>query len=90
MEGSMKSEQQSKYDKVTYQVVVGGLTGEEPALASQCNNCGKCISICPQHLPIPQYLKDVTSEFETMDSKIIGPFANFIMGIIKWRMMRKT
>ena len=34
------------------------------ARASDCIGCGKCEKICPQHLPIRQYLKDVAKAFE--------------------------
>lgn len=33
--------------------------------ASDCIRCGKCESICPQHLPIRQLLKTVAETFET-------------------------
>ena len=32
--------------------------------ASDCLECGKCETVCPQHLPIRQLLKDVAKEFE--------------------------
>ena len=32
--------------------------------ASDCIGCGACEKICPQHLPIREYLKDVAAEFE--------------------------
>ena len=28
--------------------------------ASLCQDCGVCESLCPQHLPIRKYLRDVT------------------------------
>lgn len=33
--------------------------------ASDCIRCGQCEKRCPQHLPIREYLKDVTGLFET-------------------------
>ena len=32
--------------------------------ASSCIGCGQCESVCPQHLPIRKYLKDVAAHFE--------------------------
>lgn len=31
---------------------------------SDCIKCGKCEGMCPQHLPIREYLEDVTKHFE--------------------------
>ena len=36
----------------------------EDRKASDCLGCGKCIQICPQHLPVRTLLKDVVKEFE--------------------------
>jgi hypothetical protein len=33
--------------------------------ASDCVECRKCEKLCPQHLKITEYLKDVAAEFET-------------------------
>ena len=32
--------------------------------ASDCTQCGQCADACPQHLPIPELMKDVTEIFE--------------------------
>ncbi|MHB8164929.1 MAG: aldo/keto reductase, partial [Methanoregula sp.] len=32
--------------------------------AGLCRNCGKCVRICPQHLPIPRLLKDVSRDMD--------------------------
>lgn len=36
----------------------------EKARASKCVECGKCETLCPQHLSIRKYLKDVKKVFE--------------------------
>ena len=49
----------------------GGITGDR-SYAGLCRNCGKCEKICPQHLPIPAYLKEVSAKMEgrTMGIKV--------------------
>lgn len=37
---------------------------ENHGKASDCIACGKCEKICPQHLPIREYLKDIAKELE--------------------------
>jgi uncharacterized protein len=38
---------------------------KKPGSASQCNECGKCEPLCPQHIPIRKELKNVKRELET-------------------------
>ena len=41
----------------------GGITGDR-SYAGLCRNCGRCEKICPQHLPIPAGLKEVSTSME--------------------------
>lgn len=43
----------------------GGLMGDKTA-AGLCRQCGKCEKACPQHLPIPALMKEVSREMEGM------------------------
>lgn len=50
-----------------------GAMSEKPANASQCMECGKCESHCPQHIPIRKELKAVRKEMEGIFYKpIVG------------------
>jgi predicted aldo/keto reductase-like oxidoreductase len=41
----------------------GGIIGDV-SYAGLCRRCGKCVRICPQHLPIPDLLQDVSKAME--------------------------
>jgi len=47
-----------------FQAKLGYALNLRGSYASQCKDCGKCEKACPQHLPIPKLLKDVSREFE--------------------------
>jgi predicted aldo/keto reductase-like oxidoreductase len=49
---------------LVYMLRYSGVTGF-PSYASLCNDCGQCEELCPQHLPIPDLLRDVAKEFDT-------------------------
>jgi hypothetical protein len=54
--------------------------------AGLCKNCGRCEKVCPQHLPVPALLKDVSKEMEKM-MRIIVPLLKgglWCMGKIKY------
>ena len=42
----------------------GQLTHTAPGYASQCVACGACVEHCPQQIPIPELLAQVTAEME--------------------------
>jgi hypothetical protein len=48
----------------------GGLLAEE-SYAGLCRSCGKCAKACPQHLPIPGLMKEVSREMEGMMGVVI-------------------
>jgi len=63
--------------RINYLVTVGGLfTGNAPGYASQCTQCGRCVKACPQHLQIPDLLKQVRREME-------GPFMPVMSALVK-------
>jgi hypothetical protein len=58
--------------------------------ASQCKNCGKCEKACPQHLPIPELLKDVSGEFESLLLKPTIWLLKGFMVLQRWSSLRKA
>jgi predicted aldo/keto reductase-like oxidoreductase len=38
---------------------------KEDQRASHCEECGQCLELCPQHITIPEMLKEVVREFES-------------------------
>ncbi len=42
-----------------------------PAHASLCKNCGKCVTACPQHIPIPDELKKVAKNLDGFTTRLI-------------------
>lgn len=47
-----------------FQAKLGYVWNLSESRASLCKECGKCEKACPQHLAIPELLKDVSGQFE--------------------------
>jgi hypothetical protein len=77
--------------KFLYMMRVGALfSGEEPAYASKCEECGECEEACPQGLPIQDLMKDISGEFEGTGMKVLAWVIKRIMAIQRWGTMRKA
>jgi len=48
----------------------GGLLSNV-SYAGLCRECGKCIKTCPQHIPIPERLREVSKEMEGMMNVVV-------------------
>ncbi|WP_419175574.1 aldo/keto reductase [Desulfosediminicola sp.] len=57
-----KDEMTAKYQ---YAVLLSDTMGTNPGYASQCVECGECLEKCPQHIDIPEVLKQVVDELES-------------------------
>ncbi len=65
--------------KIMYLVQGAGVMGDKPTMASQCVNCGKCETHCPQHIEIRKELKNVTKSLEGAFDKPIIWMAKRVM-----------
>jgi len=51
--------------KFRYAIRLSGVVAEgKPGFASQCVSCGACLKKCPQHIPIPDILRQIAAEME--------------------------
>jgi len=57
-----KDEMIAKYQ---YAVLLSNTMGGESGYASLCVECGECLEKCPQHIDIPEVLKQVVDELES-------------------------
>jgi predicted aldo/keto reductase-like oxidoreductase len=67
--------------------LVGTLHGRH--YASLCTECGRCVKKCPQHLAIPELLKDVADEFEGLIMKPMAWIVGRAVAFMTWRDKRK-
>ena len=64
-----------QHEKFMYFSRLGGLLNKKSA-ASLCRSCGRCVKACPQHIDIPDELKNVKNDME-------GPLMNIIVPVSK-------
>jgi len=77
--------------KVMYHLRVGGkMDGARPAYVSLCKDCGKCVKVCPQHLPIPEVLREVARDYETLGARVIGGATVYALRLMRWNTMRNA
>ncbi|NLD57911.1 MAG: aldo/keto reductase [Methanomicrobiales archaeon] len=50
----------------------GGLMGQV-SYAGLCRKCGKCAKVCPQHLPIPDLMNQVSREMDGLVIPVVVP-----------------
>lgn len=75
------------WSRFRYPLRLDGFT-EEPAFASLCEGCGKCMKKCPQGLPIPDLLREVARDFERPWLRpVIWAFKN-AMTVQRWVALR--
>jgi predicted aldo/keto reductase-like oxidoreductase len=74
--------------KFRYLMNLGGIISNKPSHAKLCTNCGKCVKKCPQKLPIPKLLKDVSRElggkgfnYKVRTLKLIMPIYDLITSV---------
>ncbi|QYZ78925.1 aldo/keto reductase [Methanofollis formosanus] len=52
---------------------------DNPANASRCRSCGKCLGACPQGIDIPRELKKVGRDLDGLATKLMTPLVKMVM-----------
>jgi len=73
--------------RVLYGLDLMGIS-DEPADASLCKNCGKCVKACPQQIAIPAELKKVSGHLGGLKTKILLPGITLVWSLRKLTMNR--
>lgn len=61
---------------------MGGIMDKE-SYAGLCRRCGRCVQKCPQHLPIPDLLQEVSRTFEGPAFIILRPAMKHLKGLYR-------
>jgi L-lactate utilization protein LutB len=59
-----------------------GILGKNSA-ASLCVECGKCKEQCPQHIDIPEKMKEVEAQFEKPITKLTAKTMKLILPLFR-------
>ncbi len=65
---------QKIYSMGMYAITVMGVLDGNKSDASLCKDCGVCAKKCPQHIAIPQELKNVNRQLGGTQTKLMMPF----------------
>jgi uncharacterized protein len=76
--------------RISYITFVSDAARREPAYASLCRDCKKCLEKCPQHLPIPELMKEVAAEFDDRKMKAMVWVAKRFLAFQRWGVLRRT
>ena len=76
--------------RINYVLRTAGLTSMGRSFASLCKECGKCAEACPQHLPIPELLKDVANDLELWWFKPAAWMLKRFFMVDSWATRRKV
>jgi predicted aldo/keto reductase-like oxidoreductase len=79
-----------QWARMSYITFTSDVVRAEPAYASLCKECGKCIEKCPQHLAIPELLKEVAKEFDDRRMKAMVWIAKRLFTIQRWGTLRRA
>jgi predicted aldo/keto reductase-like oxidoreductase len=75
--------------KVNYLALLGGgLEGKAWVPPSSCVSCGACAEACPQHIRIPEKLKEVEREFGGLDTKLFVVIGRLFLKFTNWKTSR--
>ncbi len=75
--------------RVNYLVLLGGgLEGKAWVPVSSCASCAKCAEACPQHIDVPEKLREVDREFGGLDVKLFLVVGRLLLKFTNWKTTR--
>jgi len=66
----------------------GGLEGKTWVPVSSCAGCGACKEACPQHIEVPEKLKEAERELAGVDTKLFLVMGRLLLKFTNWRIAR--